>query len=235
MKRSLVLFSGGIDSTVAAKEELLQGNNPVLFTASSFAGEVEFDSAKKIAKELGCEQVTVNLSPIQDLFRGGNLEFSLGADLGGCPNDGFIAAPLSSNVLLMVALMYAAANGFKRVVWGLNADDVALVSKEDIDRHLELNMALVKLRTGEDIELVLPLLGLSKRQVLERGLAHGLPMHETRSCANKDAFDICGKCSQCRARATAFAMCGDGDGQSQGAEVTTPEDEPQEVTHERDN
>ena len=58
------------------------------------------------------------------------------------------------------------------------------------------------------IDIIAPFASFSKSEVIERGVALGVPWELTLSCMNPDRFSHCGRCSKCRERLQAFKKAG---------------------------
>jgi len=65
-------------------------------------------------------------------------------------------------------------------------------------------------RPETQIEIVTPLIGLRKSEIVRRGIELGAPLHLTWSCYQFDDA-ACGVCDSCRLRLRAFADAGASD------------------------
>jgi len=57
------------------------------------------------------------------------------------------------------------------------------------------------------IEIVTPVIGMRKREIIQRGLDLGAPLDRTWSCYQFED-EACGSCDSCRLRLNAFAEAG---------------------------
>lgn len=100
------------------------------------------------------------------------------------------------------------------------AEVVLATNKDDIDNFpdiraenylLKLNSILAEKlipQTGRPLKIDLPLIDLTKEQVVRAGKAVGAPLHLTWSCYFGEPESPCGSCDQCRWRSAAFRAAG---------------------------
>ncbi len=188
--KSVVLLSGGIDSTVAlahTKAELALSVN---------YGQIhrrELHAAAAIAKHYGVEHHEVNIASALDI------PCAL-TGLGKIP-DGHAEEPDATFVpgrnLFLIAIATAWANkwGYGAVVIGANADDNAGYSDCRPTFLFGLNEATL---TGYGVTLWAPLLRMTKRQVIEYGRELNIPFDLTWSCYRGGSTQ-CGRCGACEA------------------------------------
>ena len=69
----------------------------------------------------------------------------------------------------------------------------------------------MSLGLGRPFSIATPLVHLHKEDVVQLGLALGVPLELTLSCMNPSGDAHCGKCSKCRERRDAFAAAGGAD------------------------
>jgi 7-cyano-7-deazaguanine synthase len=94
------------------------------------------------------------------------------------------------------------------VVLATNRDDTenfADIHKENYERHLNGILAKKLIpQSGRPLLIDLPLINLTKAQVIERGIEIGAPLYLTWSCYFGAPGSPCEQCDQCRWRADAF-------------------------------
>jgi len=214
--RSLVLLSGGMDSAVCLYQAV----------ADSAAGSVEavfFDWRQRpLAEELAaarslCEAAGVAEPVIISLdfpYCGPLTEPGAALPGGRTPAD--IAAsgvadtffPGRNLVMLAHAFGMSAARGARRIYFGPNADDASGYPDCRADCLTQLAVAC-RLGTDTDIELAVPLIEMSKEQVVEAGDALGVPWEKTFSCYAPVAGRPCGTCDSCALRMSAIKETGE--------------------------
>ena len=195
--RSLLLFSGGIDSTVLAGLLQQARKKFTAFTISTILDSVETLTAKKIAQKMNFGLVVFDASSLAAIAILTNKEYAVGGQLGGCVTANGVYAPYSIETTHSVAEMFALCNDYDDILWAIHQDDV--VDIEKLDRYLQLREEMVKLRTGKTLCIKAPLITMNKREVLEMGYYLELPVDETRSCSEKEGVP-CGRCQQCLIR-----------------------------------
>jgi 7-cyano-7-deazaguanine synthase len=202
LAKAVVLLSGGIDSATALY--LTKQENCEIFTLNMVYApgyDSEAEASKKLAYTAEVkEHVSVYLPFFKDLETRYHPE----------PSNAISAAylPARNMVFYGVAAAYAETLGAGKIVFGSNADD----AKELPDARpsfMRLANELIKIGTrtgveGSSIEVVNPLVELSKADVLKLALKLGVPLQFTWSCY-ENAKIPCGKCRGCRMRSQAFA------------------------------
>lgn len=205
--KTVLIFSGGLDSTSLLYELLKEKNEVVCFNFNYGSNHNirERMSAVKIAEKAGTKLITIELPFIKDLFESSLLKGS-GAVPEGMYNDENMkktVVPFRNAIMLSIVGGYAASIGFDRVAAGIHAGDHTIYPDcrvEFFDRFKDL------LRVGlwEQVDFYAPYLWLDKGEVAERGLMAGAPVFDTYSCY-KGKEKHCGKCGACTERKEAFA------------------------------
>lgn len=118
--------------------------------------------------------------------------------------------PARNTLFLSYALSYAESISATHIFIGVHGSDVAQYPDcrpEFIAQFQEL--ANIATATQFKIQIMAPLLTLSKAQVIERGLKLAVDYSSTISCYDPDQSGIsCGSCLACRVRIDAFAQNG---------------------------
>jgi 7-cyano-7-deazaguanine synthase len=214
-ERTLVVCSGGLDSTVAASYCLANGQDVTLlhFLYGAKAQSKEVDSVKALAAHLDVqvnflstnffkESATSSLTDDnQDIVTGfGGAE---GAEYG------HEWVPARNTVLIALTVAYAEAHGFTKIVLGNNLEESGGGypdnEQEFINRWRDLIPYAVKPHTK--IEFDQPLGTLMKHEIVKLGLEVSAPMELSWSCYN-GGDTHCGSCGPCFMRKTAFEMNG---------------------------
>lgn len=200
--KAIVLLSGGIDSTVALASALWDG---IDVGAISFDyGQThrrELDAAEAVARHYGIEQRVIPLGSVL----GSSSALTGGAEIpegvAGCPDATVV--PGRNLVMLSVAIAIAERSDSGLVIIGSNADDHAGYL-DCRPRFLTAVDSVARLGTGDRVEVYAPLLGLTKRQVVELGRDLDAPLDLTWSCYR--GGDVpCGRCGACLVRQEAIA------------------------------
>ena len=216
---AVVLLSGGLDSATAAAWATSKGYR--LSALSIDYGQrhrCELDAAKNVAASLGISDHVV--LPIDLATFGGSalVDPSMpvpknrsDADIGlGIP---VTYVPARNTVFLSLALAMAETRGAGAIVLGVNAIDYSGYP-DCRPEFLAAFGEVARLGTkagveGRPIELVAPLVTLSKAEIIRLGLSLGLDYGLTTSCYDPDIDGRpCGRCDSCLLRAAGFAAVG---------------------------
>lgn len=195
MPSTLLLYSGGLDSTVLLYDLLSQGQlvSVVMFSYGQKHMEQELSHAR-----LHCAQCMTN-----EHF-GGYLEVTIPTLKGSNLTDGggSKVVPNRNAVMLSIAVSIAAAHGTSRVAYACNFSD-----QQDFP---DCRPAFVEAMNGAvqaaqlKVAIVAPYIELTKRQVVQIGKRLEVPMQATWSCY-AGGYMPCGKCDACKAREGAFS------------------------------
>lgn len=216
MKKAVVLFSGGLDSTTAlycAKKDV--GREGKLFPLTITYGQRhqrEIESAGRIVDLLGLQWMEIDISDLSLL-----VSTSLTGE-GEVPTEGVKPGipttwvPQRNSIFLALAFSYAETVGADMVYTGMNIVDYSGYPdcRPDFVQSMErsLNLASKKYReTGHGIGIITPLIKKSKAQIILLGTTLKVPYTLTWSCYNgRDR--ACGLCDSCRLRLKGFQEAG---------------------------
>lgn len=220
--RAVVLLSGGMDSTVSLAEARAAG-----FEAHALSFDygqrhrAELDAAARVAKALGAARHLIVRLDLRAF--GGS---ALTADIA-VPKDriGHEASateipvtyvPARNTIFLSVALGYAETVGASDLFIGVNAIDYSGYPDcrpefiEAFERMANLGTKMGA--EGTRVRIHTPLARLSKREIVERGVALGVDFGLTLTCYDPVTRDgdatACGHCDACILRAQGFAAAG---------------------------
>lgn len=214
MKKAVVLFSGGLDSTTCLAMAKAAGFECY---ALSFAygqrHQVELKMAERLAAEFGVLHKIVALDLGQ--FGGSSLtdhdlELPLGHLADDIPNT---YVPARNTVFLAIALSYAESLGATDIFIGVSAIDYSNYPDcrpEFIQAFESLaNCATKAVEGTQQYKIHSPLIQLTKAQTIQAGLALGVDYSKTVSCYQlNDAFEACGACPSCLLRRRGFMDAG---------------------------
>jgi 7-cyano-7-deazaguanine synthase len=106
-------------------------------------------------------------------------------------------------VLITKAAVWCAEQGVEEVALGILAGNPFPDATPEFFHALEQALFL---GLGKPIQILRPLAGLRKAEVVRRG--RDLPLGLTLSCANPSGREHCGRCGKCRERRDAFREAG---------------------------
>ena len=191
--RVLVLLSGGVDSTVALYASLAAGDQvEALMVRHPAQPRGERLAARGIAADAGVPLREIDAPWLQ-------------ARPGARP-EGYI--PHRNAVFFSVAAHVADAQGFDAVVGGQNRED-AEGFPDAAAGFLSRLAALLGdgAPGGRRVAIRVPLISLSKREVVALGRRLGAPVDRTWSCY-RAAGEPCGACTACVERASSLVVAG---------------------------
>ena len=216
---AVVLLSGGLDSATAAAWAIDRGYR--LSALSVDYGQrhrCELESARAVAGALGITDhavIRVDLAAF-----GGSALVDAAIDVPKGRSDAEIGhgipttyVPARNTVFLALAMAMAETRGAEALVLGVNAIDYSGYPDcrpEFLDAFSKLAQLATKAGTeGKPVEIVAPLIDLSKEAIIRLGLSLGLDYGLTTSCYDPDdAGRPCGRCDSCLLRAAGFAAAG---------------------------
>lgn len=227
--KALVLFSGGVDSsTCLAIAVAKYGAKEVLALSVSYGQKhsKELEAAQKIAEYYGVMLKTIDLSKI---FEDSNCSLLQGSteDIptesydeqlkksGGSPVSTYV--PFRNGLFLSCAASVALSFDCNEIYYGAHSDDAAGNAYPDCSSEFNdsINRAIF-IGSGDRLTVCAPFIGLSKAEVVKRGLELGVPYELTWSCYS-GTDKPCGVCGTCRDRIAAFEKNGVTDPLMKGA------------------
>lgn len=204
--RALVVASGGMDSTVAAKVCKNQGMAVTLinFQYGCRAEGKELEAIHKIAEAMG---VPLVLFPIPIYDPTDSPLFDKSATIAGGEEGAEFAhewVPARNLVMLSVATAYAEAKGFDYIVLGNNLEEAGAYPDNEPEFINQFNKVLpFAVGDGKRVRVRMPVGNLMKHEIVALGLEQGAPLAHTWSCY-KNGTHHCGTCGPCMMRRTAF-------------------------------
>ena len=210
MSGALVLLSGGMDSAVclyqAAADLGGASVSAVFFDWGQRSLPEERRAARSLCAAAGVARpVSVELDfpyegPLTSALSEMPLDRSPSGIKAGVASTFF---PGRNLVMLSYAFGIAASMDIGSIYFGPNADDAAGFPdcREECLRALEV---ACRLGVDKDIDLVLPVIGMSKLQIVEAGETLGVPWELTFSCYAPVEGGACGRCDACVLREDAF-------------------------------
>lgn len=214
MKKAVILFSGGLDSTTCLAIAKSQGFD--CYALSFNYGQkhgIELNAAKRIAAHLGAIHKIIDL-PIGQ-FGGSALTDSNFEVPEYKPNDGIpiTYVPARNTIFLSFTLAWAEVLGAHDIFIGVSSVDFSGYPDcrpEFIQAFQTMANLATKIGVTEgNIRIQTPLGVLSKAETISLGLKLGVDYQMTVSCYRaNDQGHACGKCDSCMLRKKGFADAG---------------------------
>ena len=216
MEKSIVLLSGGIDSTTALYWALAKNRSVHALTFDyGQRHRIEIRMARRTARNLGVPQTLLKI----DLTQVG----------GSALTDSHLALPRYKNfartkrivpityvpfrngIFLSLAAEWAEVHKIPEVVCGFNVIDSPDYpdTRPDFVRAMEkaINAGTKALFSGERIKLTAPFIRMKKSEIIRLGISLGADYAYAVSCYAGGEVP-CGNCSACLLRERAFAEAG---------------------------
>ena len=208
MKDTVLIYSGGVDSTTMLYEYKDRIALALSFHYGSNHNDKELTFAKLHCERLGIPHVVISLDFIGKMFHSSLLE---GADAipEGNYNDENMRStvvPFRNGIMLSVAAGLAESEDLHCVMMANHAGDHAIYP----DCRPEFVQALskaIRVGTYEGIEILAPYTNITKADIAKKGKALGIDYSETWSCYKGEEHH-CGRCGTCEERKEAFREAG---------------------------
>ncbi len=208
---SMVLtLSGGLDSTVLAAWAKSHGHKVRCLSVDyGQRHHRELFSAMAVAKALGLEHKTINLSALREIM-GGSSQTSpdIAVPLGHYAEESMklTVVPNRNMILLALAGAWAVATKSEYVAYAAHTGDHAIYP----DCRPEFADAMGKalgLCDWHQVAIFRPFIALTKGEIVKIGERVGAPMHLTWTCYEGGEVH-CGRCGSCTERREAFEVAG---------------------------
>jgi 7-cyano-7-deazaguanine synthase len=201
--RAIVMFSGGLDSTVALYWARAQGYRTRTLTFNYFLRtKRELEAAREIASINGVDHLEINLDFLKEIEDSRTLNPVLRH-----AEQAYIS---SRNLIFYgIASSFAEVEDAKYIVGGHNMDDVRDFPDSSVSffRHFN-SITKIGLFSGDRTgRVILPLSRLTKTEVIRLGNKLKVPFELTWSCY-RSSIKPCGKCHSCKLRASSFNEAG---------------------------
>ena len=208
--KSLVVHSGGMDSTVLLYQ-LLQAGDEVKALSINYGQRHsrELEAARAVCAELGVEHRVADLSGLSDLLAGSALTSSdIEVPEGHYAEDNMKATvvPNRNMILLSVAAGWAISSKYDRIAYAAHSGDHAIYP----DCRNEFAEALdgaIRLADWHEVSLYRPFVDMTKADIVSVGAKLGVPFEKTWSCYKGQDLH-CGHCGTCVERREAFYLAG---------------------------
>jgi len=219
LRKSIVLLSGGLDSTVAFKK-VYDETDVILalsFNYGQRAAEKEIEAAKRICQRFSVNHRVIELPWLREItdtslvdrekalpqLRESELDNSTGkADESAQA----VWVPNRNGVFINIAASFCESLGADLLVTGFNAEEAATFPDNSPQFIGAINGSL-QFSTLKDIEVVSPTLGFDKAGIVQLGIEIDAPMEEIWSCY-EDGDRMCGKCESCMRLKRALSASG---------------------------
>lgn len=213
----IVLYSGGMDSTVVLHTALNQCTNVTALTfnynqkhsieinkASSYIENLENLNLKHII--LNIQEIGSNLT--SSALTNSSINVPNIKDVLGDPQT-VTYVPNRNLMFLSIAAAFAESQNCSRVFYGAAEADNTSGYWDCTEEFLKILNSLLNLNRKNTIQIEAPLIHLNKSEIIENGIQLGVNFKETHTCYNPDENNLsCGICASCSARIAGFINAG---------------------------
>ena len=213
-KKAVVLFSGGLDSTTVLVYAMRQGYDvyPLTFSYGQ-RHAIEIKQSERTLEKYGLMQrqtiFSIDLTPFVNCsLINKNLEVPEFAE-NRIPST---YVPSRNIIFLSIASGMAETLGAEKIFIGVNSVDYSGYPDcrpEFVEAFNKTIAVGTKQGVESGIEVVAPILNMSKKEIIELGMSLGVDYSLTHSCYNPTPDGLsCGVCDSCRLRLEGFRQAG---------------------------
>ncbi|MFZ5644353.1 MAG: 7-cyano-7-deazaguanine synthase QueC [Bacillota bacterium] len=216
---SIVLLSGGLDSTVSLAQALREGEVRLCITFDYGQRAVlkEIESAEKICRHYSIQHRVVNLPFLKAITatslvnqgeavpEPGEEELDDYEKMTGTARSVWV--PNRNGIFLNIAAGFAESMGADRVVTGFNAEEAKTFPDNSADYLKAANNALA-FSTLSGVRLISYTLMLEKTDIIRLGRRLGAPLEYVWPCYFGED-KMCGRCESCKRYYRALKTLGD--------------------------
>ena len=208
MKDSVLIYSGGVDSTTMLYEFRDRIAVALSFHYGSNHNDKELAFARLHCERLGIKHIVISLDFIGKMFHSSLLEGADKIPEGNYDDENMrsTVVPFRNGIMLSVAAGLAESEGLREVMMANHAGDHAIYP-DCRPGFVKAMSEAIQNGTYEGIEIDAPYTGLKKADIARRGKNLGIHYEETWSCY-KGGEHHCGKCGTCQERIEAFREAG---------------------------
>ncbi|MGD9948472.1 MAG: 7-cyano-7-deazaguanine synthase QueC [Desulfobulbus sp.] len=216
-RQAVVLLSGGLDSTTVLAIAESQG-----FTCNCLSfqygqrQDIELERARAIAQKAEVARhlvLRVNLDAIGGSALTADIEVPKDRPFGDMEKEIPVTYVPGRNIVFLAhALSWAEVLGASDIFLGINAVDYSGYPdcRPEFLRAFEqmANLGTKAGATGTDFRFHAPLIHLSKKEIILKGMELGVDYSQTHSCYDPIENRACGRCDACRLRLQGFTEAG---------------------------
>ena len=206
--KAVVLFSGGLDSTVLV-QQLIHDQASVRLLSINYGQrhKKELSHSARIATSMNLPHRILDLPDLAELLSGSSLtDSSVELPEGHYAEESMksTVVPNRNMILLAMAAGYALSIDFDTVAYAAHAGDHTIYP-DCRPVFADAMQNALQLADWKDLRLHRPFVNLTKAELVRIGAKLGAPLHLTWSCYAGDESH-CGKCGTCVERKEAFEV-----------------------------
>ena len=207
-KNSLIIFSGGLDSTTLLYENRDRIALAVTFDYGSNHNLREIACAKRHCERLGIEHIVIPLDFMKKYFHSSLFDGADAVPVGGYDDANMrsTVVPFRNGIMLSIACGLAESRGLTQVLIANHGGDHAIYP-DCRPEFISAIDAATQSGTYINVRVVAPYTNISKGDIVRRGAALGIDFADTYSCYCGHERH-CGVCGTCTERKEAFRQAG---------------------------
>jgi len=211
-KKAVCIISGGMDSALAATLAQQEGYEiiAVHFNYGQRTERKELASFRRIAKDISAvERYEINVPFFEQIGASALTDPSIDVPTEGIePGVPVTYVPFRNGIFLSIASAIAEKHGAEALVIGVVEEDSSGYP-DCRESYIEAMERAVNLGTRDEtrITIRMPLVHMSKAQIVQKALETGVDLSHTWSCYQSEE-EACGVCDSCRLRLKGFAEAG---------------------------
>ncbi len=215
LKKTVLIFSGGLDSSTLLWSAILEGYNVHAMSFNYGQRHVrELTAAKNVAfkasqfaKPFGLEVThgIIDLTMIRGVFMGSSqTDERVDVPKGHYEDDSMklTVVPNRNMIMLSIAAAFAISCGINSITYGAHSGDHAIYP-DCRPAFIEAMESVLALCHYKPVELQVPYMYESKADIVRMGLQWNVPYELTYTCYEGESIP-CGSCGACTERAEAF-------------------------------
>ena len=205
MKDSILVYSGGMDSTTLLHQEKERIALAVSFDYGSNHNAKEIECARWQCEQLGIEHLVIPLKFMGEYFNSSLLSGADAIPEGHYEDENMrsTVVPFRNGIMLSVACGLAESRGLKHVMLANHGGDHAIYPDCREGFVKAMSQAMIE-GTYDNVDIIAPFTNLTKNEIAVIGTKLGVDYSHTYSCY-KGGDEPCGKCGTCVERAEALA------------------------------
>lgn len=208
MEKSLLVLSGGVDSVTMLHEYRDRIGLAVSFDYGSNHNSREIDCARYQCEMLGIPHLVIKLDFMSRYF-----ESSLLSGADAIPEGNYdeqnmksTVVPFRNGIMLSIAAGLAESRGFTELMIANHSGDHSIYP-DCRPGFISAMSRAVEEGTYTGIHIFAPYTGLTKAEIVGRGIKAGVDYSHTYSCYRGGDLH-CGRCGTCMERREAFRLVG---------------------------
>jgi 7-cyano-7-deazaguanine synthase len=208
--KTVLIYSGGIDSTVLLYDLLNSGHDVQALSVNYGQRHIkELDCAKSLCNQLNVEHHVADLTALNPLLSGSSLTSPHVQVPEGHYEDESMKATVVPNrnmILLSIATGWAMSTGASSVSYAAHSGDRAIYP-DCREEFADAMNSVMEIAGWDKVSLNRPFSSLNKADIVKLGDELGVPFEQTWSCY-KGGQVHCGVCGTCVERREAFQLTG---------------------------